>query len=213
MLQGVGEDGENIRNLLFSVFSGFSLLLPFLSPTPEEINPHSFRFSMQTWEEIPTVSVLLAGNRGGIQGLLHCLSSRGCVWVMTQQSLLPAQPGQGTTGTHLIFVQPRPIPSTLLLMICQLSSSPRKPCRHLQFFLTIALAGDSWVSRQSLAKGFRVTLCQAQQSLCFAAPLQPGQQRLGPSCHPRELAVPCGTQLLPRAHASAAAATRYPNRN
>lgn len=153
MLQGVGEDGENMRNLLFSVFSGFSLLLPFLSPTPEEINPHSFRFSMQTREEIPTVSVLLAGNRGGIQGLLHCLTSRGCVWVMTQQSLLPAQPGQGTTGTHLIFVQPRPIPSTLLLMICQLSSSPRKPCRHLHFFLTIALAGDSWVSRQSLAKG------------------------------------------------------------
>lgn len=73
MLQGVGEDGENMRNLLFSVFSRFSLLLPILSPTPEEINPHSFGFSMQTWEEIPTVSVLLAGNRGGIQGSLHGL--------------------------------------------------------------------------------------------------------------------------------------------
>lgn len=62
-----------MRNLLFSVFSRFSLLLPILSPTPEEINPHSFRFSMQTWQEIPTESVLLAGNKGGIQGLLHGL--------------------------------------------------------------------------------------------------------------------------------------------
>lgn len=117
MLQGVGEDGENMRNLLFSVFSRFSLLLPFLSPTPEEINPHSFRFSMQTWEEIPTVSVLLAGTGGESRARSMGSLTSHTLWVCVRDA--PAEPGWGTTGTHLIFVQPCPIPSTLLLMICQ----------------------------------------------------------------------------------------------
>lgn len=208
MLQGVGEDGENMRNLLFSVFSRFSLLLPILSPTPEEINPHSFGFSMQTWEEIPTVSVLLAGNRARSMGSLVSHTP----WVCVRDA--PAEPAPSTArlrdqGTPLIFVQTCPIPLTLHLMICQLSSSLQKPWRCLHFFPTITLAGDSWVSKQSLAKGFRVTLCGAQ-NLCFAAPLQ---QRLAPTCHPWEPAGPCGTHLLPQAHTSAAVTTRYWNRN
>lgn len=162
MLQGVGEDGENMRNLLFSVFSRFSLLLPFLSPTSEEINPHGFRFSMQTWEEIPTVPVLLAGNRGG-GGLAPwappCPTPRGCV------SDAPAEPAPSTDwprdhGDTSDFCSAPPHPFVLLLMICQLSSSSlQQPWRHLHFFPTGALAGDSRISKQSLAKGFRVTLC------------------------------------------------------
>lgn len=137
MLQGVGEDGENMRNLLFSVFSRFSLLLPFLSPTSEEINPHGFRFSMQTWEEIPTVPVLLAGNRGG-GGLApwapRCPTPRGCV------SDAPAEPAPSTDwprdhGDTSDFCSAPPHPFVLLLMICQLSSSSlQKPWRHLHFF-------------------------------------------------------------------------------
>lgn len=171
MLQGVGEDGENMRNLLFSVFSRFSLLLPFLSPTPEEINPHSFRFSMQTWEEIPTVSVLLAGTGGGIQGSLH-----GVPHIPHPVGVCEGCPSRAWLRDHRDtsdFCSALPHPFHTAPDDLPVSSSLQKLWKCLYFF---PLAGDSLC-----CKGFGVTLCQAQ-SLCFAAP---PQQRLAPVCHPQ----------------------------
>lgn len=197
-----------MRNLLFSVFSRFSLLLPFLSPTPEEINPHSFRFSMQTWEEIPTTSALLAGSRGGIQGSLQ---GSPTPWVCVRDA--PAEPAPSTAWLRdhrdaSDFCSALPHPSHWLLMIGQFPSWLQKPGRCLHFFPTIALAGWRLL-------GFQVEPCKKLQSdlvpgtepvLCC-----PSAAKAAPACHPRDLAVPCGTHLPPQAHTSAAATTHYPN--
>lgn len=55
--------------LLFSVFSRFSLLLPFLSSTLEERNSHSFRSSMQ-WKKNPYSVSVLCRQCGRKPGLL-----------------------------------------------------------------------------------------------------------------------------------------------
>lgn len=199
MLQGVGEDGENMRNLLFSVFSRFSLLLPFLSPTPEEINPHSFRFSMQTWEEIPTVSVLLAGT-GGIPGLSPWGPSHptpcGCVWGMPQQSL-----AEGPRG-HIWFL---------------FSPAPSLP--HCSWWSASFIITTKAVEMLVLfPTGWRLLVLQRLWSdpvpgtepvLCSPSTAKAGS-RLSPTV---TSAVPCGPHLLAEAHTPAAVTTCYRHRN